>query len=198
VTTTTRTRTPLWVRATIVALVVSLTAWLVAVHLDRTGNERRLSAIASQIAGRPVKVHCPGVLARHVEYEVAGGTVMFGADGRPADVTHLAQTPCGELDALAEGHRADVLRCIACGSPAAVRLAWAVDTLTHESFHLSGISDEATTECHALATMAWTAQQLGATAEQGAELAALERVATYPQMPELYRMDCSTVTGTGS
>jgi hypothetical protein len=191
----TRTRTPLWVGATIVAAVLGMTAWLVAVHADRMVNERRLSAIASQIAGRPVKVHCPGILARHVDYEFAAGTVMFDAQGRPSDTTHLSKTPCAELDALAEGRRADVLRCVACGSPAATALAAAVDALTHESFHLSGIADEATTECHSLAGMAWTAERLGATAEQAGELADLERRTNYLRMPDAYRRDCSTVTG---
>ena len=48
----------------------------------------------------------------------------------------------------------------------------AVDVLAHESWHLRGIIDEAETECRSLQTMAWTAQQLGATPEQGARAGA--------------------------
>ena len=187
----TRPRTPLWVRATIVVAFAALTAWLTAVHLDRVGNQRRLSAIASEIAGRPVKVHCPGVLARHIEYDIVEGSVEFDAQGRPSDTTDLRPGPCAELDALAEGRRADVLRCVACGSPAAVRLAMAVDVLTHESFHLAGIADEAVTECHSLAAMARTAERLGATPAQAADLAALQRRSNYALMPDRYRMDCA-------
>jgi hypothetical protein len=187
----TRVRTPLWVRATLLAAFVALSAWLVAVHLDRTGNEHRLAAIASQIAGRPVSVHCPGIVERRLfAPDTVEGTVRFGADGEPSDETDLRATPCTELDALAEGRRADVLRCVSCGGPAAERLAWSIDTLTHESFHLAGISAEAATECLALARMSWTAQQLGASPEQAAELADLQRRVNYPRMPDAYKMDC--------
>jgi hypothetical protein len=190
----TRVRTPLWVRATLLASFVALSAWLVAVHVDRVRNEHRLAAIASQIAGRPVKVHCPGIVERKIfAPDTVEGTVQFDADGRPSDTTDLRATPCTELDALAEGRRAGVLRCVSCGGPAAERLAWAVDTLTHESFHLAGISAEAVTECRAMARMAWTAQQLGATAAQAAQLADLERRVNYPRMGDAYHMDCATL-----
>jgi hypothetical protein len=190
----TRVRTPLWVRATLLAAVAALSAWLGAVHIDRVGNQHRLSAIASQIAGRPVKVHCPGILERSLfAPDTVDGTVQFDADGEPSDTTDLRATPCAELDALAEGRRAAVLRCVACGGPAAERLAFAVDTLTHESFHLAGIPAEAITECHAMARMAWTARQLGATADQAAQLADLQRRVNYPRMGDAYRMDCATV-----
>jgi hypothetical protein len=184
----TRVRTPLWVRATLLASFVALSAWLVAVHVDRVRNEHRLAAIASQIAGRPVKVHCPGIVERKIfAPDTVEGTVTFDADGRPSDTTDLRATPCTELDALAEGRRAGVLRCVSCGGPAAERLAWAVDTLTHESFHLQGILDEAQTECHALLRDAWTAEQLGATPAQAQGLADLARTVLYPQMPDRYR-----------
>jgi hypothetical protein len=167
---------------------------MVAVHLDRVGNEHRLSAIASQIAERPVKVHCPGIIERRLfAPDTVDGTVRFDEDGRPSDTTDLRATPCAELEALAEGRRADVLRCVSCGGPAAQRLAWAVDTLAHESFHLAGISAEAVTECHAMARLAWTARQLGATGEQAAELADLQRRVNYPRMADAYRMDCGAV-----
>jgi hypothetical protein len=52
--------TPLWVKLTAAAVLTSAVAWWVADHRDRRGNERRLGAIASQIAGRDVTVHCPG------------------------------------------------------------------------------------------------------------------------------------------
>jgi hypothetical protein len=183
-------RTPLWVRAGAAVVLVAVTGWLLAQHFDRIGNQQRLSAIATVIAGRPVRVHCPGVIGRLFSYDLVEGTVQFDADGRPADVAEVRSGACAELDALAEGRRADVLRCVAarpdCG-PSAVSLAFAVDVVTHESFHLSGIMDEAITECHALKTMAWTATRLGATPEQARALADLERGTTYLAMPDQYQ-----------
>src|SRR5687767_10947557 len=158
--------TPLWVKLTVSALVVTALAWWVADRQDRVGNERRLSAIASEIAGREVSVRCPGLLGRLLGWDVVEGSVRFGADGKPADETKIRRQSCAELDALAEGRRDEELECIgrtaiACGRHGP-ETAMAVDVLAHESWHLRGVRDEAVTECRSLQTMAWAAQRLGA------------------------------------
>jgi len=63
----------------------------------------------------------------------------------------------------------------------------AVDVLAHESWHLSGVIDEAETECRSLQTIAWTAQQLGATAAQGRAMAVAQYTGAYLDMPDAYR-----------
>jgi hypothetical protein len=183
--------TPLWLKLSVSLLLLTATAWWVLDRTDRVGNEQRLSAVASQIAGRTVKVYCPGPVARVFGGSTAEGWVEFDADGKPADETKLQKTSCSELDALAEGRRAKELECTAragilCGRRGA-ELALAVDVLTHESFHMSGIRGEAATECASLSRMAVTAHQLGATAEQGAALARGQFTETYPRMGEVYR-----------
>ena len=183
--------TPLWLKVSVSVLLLAATAWWVLDRADRVGNEHRLSAIASQIAGRSVKVHCPGPLARVFGGSTAEGWVKFDAAGKPAAETKLQKTSCAELDALAEGRRAKELECTAragilCGRRGS-ELALAVDVVTHESFHMSGIRDEAATECASLSRMATTAQQLGATREQGAALARGQFTETYPLMGEVYR-----------
>jgi hypothetical protein len=183
--------TPLWLKLSVSAFLLAATAWWVLDRADRVGNERRLSAIASQIAGRAVAVHCPGPVARVMGGSTAEGWVEFDAAGRPADETKLQKTSCAELDALAEGRRAKELECTArarilCGRRGS-ELAMAVDVLTHEAVHLRGVRDEAATECASLHAMAATAQRLGATAEQGAALAHGQFTEAYPQMGEVYR-----------
>jgi hypothetical protein len=185
----------LWVRASLVAALLTLAVWLTTGHLDRVSNEHRLSAIASLIAGRPVHVQCPGLLNLDPSWDGDEGYVDFDAYGHPGDTAHLARSVCSELDALAEGGRADVLRCVACGTPDAVKLALAVDVLSHESFHLRGISDEAVTECHALAEIPRTSVRLGTTLAQGKDLATLDRETNYLDLPPRYRIDCSTLPG---
>jgi hypothetical protein len=184
----TSTRTPVWIKAILVVLGVGLpTMWLASLH-NRSTNEHRLEAIASQIAGRSVEVHCPGFL-RSIGPDTVGGSVQFDADGNPADDTRLRKGPCAELDAIAEGRRSAQLACVArstsCGDDAQT-VAHAVDTLTHESFHMRGIMDEGLTECRSLQTMAWTAQRLGVTPEQAQGLARLEFETGYPGMPDQY------------
>jgi hypothetical protein len=182
--------TPLWLKLGIALVVAGGLGWWALDRADRAGNERRLSAIASQIAGRDVEVRCPGPLGRVFGEGTLEGSVRFGPDG-PADETKLRTTSCAELDALAEGRRKQELECterahLLCGRRGR-ELAMAVDVVTHEAFHLRGIQDEARTECSALQTMAATAQALGATPAQGAALARAQLADAYPRMPDQYR-----------
>jgi hypothetical protein len=183
-------RTPVWVKAILVVLGVGIPAWWLADRHDRIANQDRLAAIASEIAGRPVQVRCPGPLWRAIGYEIYEGTVRVDADGNPADDTRLSKGICAELDALAEGRRPAQLACAgrssSCGDDVQA-VANAVDTLTHEAIHLRGIYDEGLTECTSLQTMAGTAQRLGATPEQAQNLARLQFDTGLPLMPERYR-----------
>jgi hypothetical protein len=183
--------TPLWLKLTVVAVLTGAVGWCVADWRDRRGNEQRLGAIASQIAGRDVRVRCPGPLARLIGWDIVEGSVRFDADGTPEDETKIRERSCGELDALAEGRREKELACIgrtgiACGEHGR-ETAMAVDVLAHESWHLRGVIDEAETECRSLQTIAWTAQQLGATAEQGRAMALAQFDGAYLDMPDRYR-----------
>jgi hypothetical protein len=146
-----------WLKVTVSVALLAAAAWWVLDRSDRTGNERRLSDVASQIAGRAVEVHCPGPVARVLGGSTAEGWVEFDAAGQPADQTKLQKTSCAELDALAEGRRAKELECTAragilCGRRG-TEVAMAVDVVTHEAFHMSGIRDEAATECASLSRM---------------------------------------------
>jgi hypothetical protein len=182
---TRRASTPIAVKLALVAIAVGFPAWWLMQRQDRVANEARLSAVASTIAGRDVKVRCPGVRGRMFSWDTVEGSVRFDAEGRPSDEARLRIFTCTELDALAEGRRAEAL---ACGSgPACDDLALAVDVLAHESFHLAGFIDEAETECHAIHTLAWTAQQLGATAEQGRALTQRYLETGYLQLPARYQ-----------
>jgi hypothetical protein len=187
----TRTRTPLWVKGGVAAALLAFVAWLGVVRHDTRANEQRLGAIATRIAGRPVAVHCPGPLGRLIGWDIVEGSVRFDPDGTPHDETKLRKTSCAELDALAEGRRTQELACterarIVCGRHGRAT-AMAVDVLAHESWHLRGVMDEGETECRSLQTMAWTAQQLGATAAQGAALARAQLEGGYLELPERYR-----------
>ena len=73
-----RPHAPLLVALTIPLLLV------VAVQQEQRSNEHRLGAIASEIAGRDVDVHCPGLLSRLAEVSAHAGTVFFDERGQPA------------------------------------------------------------------------------------------------------------------
>ena len=61
----------------------------IALQQEQRQNEHRLGRVASEIAGRPVSVHCPGLLKRLVDISPNAGTVYFDAEGEPADFTDL-------------------------------------------------------------------------------------------------------------
>jgi hypothetical protein len=183
--------TPIQVKLALVAALFGVVAWWYTGWQDLRGNERRLSAIASQIAGRDVRVQCPGPIGRLFGWDIVEGSVRFDADGTPHDETKIRKQSCAELDALAEGRREDELACtgrtaIACGRHGRATVM-AVDVLAHEAWHLRGVIDEGETECRSLQTIAWTAEQLGATAEQGRAMARAQYDGGYQDMPDRYR-----------
>jgi hypothetical protein len=132
----------------------------------------------------------PGPIGRLFSSTIYDGTVAVDADGRPADEAKLGARTCAELAALADGDRSEALACTdrgaACGERART-LAQAVDVLTHESWQLYGVRDEADTECRSLQTMAWAAQELGATEPEARRLALLQFEVNFPMLPARYR-----------
>ena len=147
---------------------------IVMVQQDQRRNEHRLASVASEIAGRDVKVHCPGLLARLADVSAHAGTVFFDEHGRPADFTDLDEETCSELDRFAEGKA---------NSGEDSKVARALHVLAHESSHLAGIRDEAAADCYGLQRTAFVAESLGADpakAQRLAHLALAERAITAP------------------
>jgi hypothetical protein len=167
----------LWAKVLLVSAVLGPLVWYVAAWRDRAGNEQRLSAVASEIAGREVKVRCPGPIVRHFAWDTVEGSVRFDAAGKPADETRLQDFSCAQLDALAEGREK--------GTEADVALA--VNVLAHEAWHLAGIGDEAVAECRSMQTLAWTAERLGVPAGEGRRLAELYLATGHEALPPRYR-----------
>jgi hypothetical protein len=153
-------------------------------HEDRIRQQDRLAAIASELAGRDVGVHCPSFLGGLVDTHGEAGRVQFDASGLPANHTDLAPETCKALRHL---DRVE-FTCIPrgdCGF-AQFQAAWAAHTLAHESFHLRGFADEGVTECYALQNTAFVAERLGVTPELAKQLQAWVYAKGYPNEPEDY------------
>jgi hypothetical protein len=156
-------------------LVVAGWAWT---HHEHAANEHALAAVASEIAGRPVGVHCQGFFASLIDINDRKGEVQF-PPGHPPDHMFLTRDTCGALKRFRTGHRRLTLGA-----------AEAVNTLTHEAFHLRGITNEASTQCYAIQTDAWTVVHLGGTPQDGAAVASLV-LAEQPNMQSEYQSaDC--------
>jgi hypothetical protein len=147
---------------------------ILAVQQEQRRNEHRLADIASDIAGRDVDVHCPGLLSRLADVSAHAGTVFFDERGKPADFTDLDEETCSELDRFAEGKA---------GQGEQAKVARALHVLAHESSHLAGVRDEAAADCYGLQRTAFVAESLGADpaeAQRLARLALAERAITAP------------------
>jgi hypothetical protein len=152
---------------------------------NRIHQQRTLGAIATELAGRPVGVHCPGFLKALVDTRGEAGRVMFGPDGRPANYTELAPSTCSALRHI---ERVD-FACVERDSCTykEFKAAWAAHTLAHESFHLRGFEDEGITECYALQNTAFVAERLGVPTRRAEELQAWLYKDGYPNEPQDYQ-----------
>jgi hypothetical protein len=153
-------------------------------HRDRIDEQDRLAVVATGIVGHRVGVRCPNLFKKLVSVSDQAGTVKFDEQGRPANYTDLAPDTC---DALHGVDTAD-LSCLdsATCDREEWKLAWALHTLAHESFHLRGVADENIAECYAMQTTARVAVALGIPAARAAQLQRWVWTRGYPNEPQEY------------
>ncbi len=162
-------------------------------HRNLEQDEAKLAKVAAVIAGRDVGIACPGTLATLTEVSAQDGSVVFSPDGKPANEAKLSSDTCKTLRRFLHGGVSG-LDCLARhgACPLKVReAAIAVNVLSHESWHLAGIRDEAATQCYALQSNADTAMRLGASADDARAVAAFILREVQPALPADYRTrDC--------
>jgi hypothetical protein len=154
---------------------------------DRIHQQRTLAAVATELAGRPVVVRCPGFLKSLVRVRTEAGSVKFDGAGHPANYTELAPETCSALRHI---DRVD-FTCLerADCTYKEFKVAWAAHTLAHEAFHLRGFEAEAIAECYALQNTAFVAERLGVSDETAQRLQRWVFTDGYPNEPEDYRSD---------
>ena len=103
-------------------------------------DQSEFSAIATRIADRDVRIECQRFTGALLDPTAEAGYVPFNADGRPTDTGRLERDACRDLRDYMHGDKAN---------PTLDQIV-AVQVLTHESYHLAGIADEAETECMAI------------------------------------------------
>jgi hypothetical protein len=143
-------------------------------------GDRQLSAIASELAGRRVTIRCEGVSGALIGPRGESGRTGFVGD-KPVSVSYLQEGICQTLHMYA-GSRKDCL--LPCERP--LEVAWSLNTLAHESYHLAGIRDEARTECAALRAVGFVAHSLGASVRQARALSAYSLAQLPRRMPPEY------------
>ena len=140
-------------------------------------DQAEFSAVASEIAGRDVRVECQRFTGALLDPTAEAGYVQFNADGSPTDTGRLERDACRDLRKYFHDDKT---------SPTLQHVI-AVQVLAHESYHLAGIRDESKTECAAIQRIDEVAVQLGASPDQGRAMAERYYAEIYPRMPTAYR-----------
>lgn len=144
-------------------------------------DEAEFSRIAAEIAERDVRIECQRLSGALLDPTAEAGYVAFDAAGTPGDTGRLERDACNDLRDYLHGDK---------GSPNLDQVI-AVQVLTHESFHLAGIRNEAQTECSAVQRLDVVAEALGASPDQARSLAERYYDEIYPRMPSAYQSrDC--------
>ena len=177
-----------------VLVVAALIAWEAKRELSL---DHRLSAIASEIADRPVNVDCPGFLRGLVDVS-SGGSVMFDANGKPSNTTHLEPSICHDLSAYGATRKSADFACVFGAVPCSnkvERAVYAALVLSHESQHLRGVRDERAAQCYAIQTVAQVAERLGSPPAEARAVAAHYLVVDEPNMTADYSLPSDCVNG---
>lgn len=111
----------------------------------RTAAADRFSTEASSVAGKPVRIRCDESGERVGAVQHSEGVAIVGGD-----VAYLTPERCFDLYRLAFD-----------GDISGRRTGRALAVLAHESWHLRGVRDEATTECYALQSGVDVGRRLG-------------------------------------
>jgi hypothetical protein len=160
----------------LLALLTVLTVLLHHSTAAASPGDPRLSTISSELARRHVTIRCEGtsgaLTGAHGE---SGRTEFFGR--KPAPVSYLQEGVCETLHAYARELNSGAACLLPCENP--LEVAWSLNTLAHESYHLAGVRNEAQTECYALQAIDFVARRLGASPERARALA----VFSFDQLP---------------
>jgi hypothetical protein len=165
-------------------------AWFHGHHAEAAAEQNAWSRIASELAQRPVTVHCQGIVGASVDVSAEAGSVQFDAEGRPSSTTDLKRNVCAALARYSGDMTTPAFACVEQNVPCSDRVfadVQAVHVLAHESAHLGGQESEALGECQALRTTAYVATRLGSDRAQSAAVAQYVYLHLYPNLPDEYR-----------
>src|SRR2546423_2179919 len=149
---------------------------------------RRLSAIGSALARRRVTIRCEGQSGALTGARGESGRTEF-VGGKPVSVSYLQEGICQTMHAYTRALKAGPSCLVPCDQP--LEIAWSLNTLAHESYHLAGVRNEAQTECYALQAIDFVARSLGASRVQAQALGSFSFDQLPRRMPPEYSSpDC--------
>ena len=157
-----------------------------------TPNELLAQSVAARLTRQKPVVRCTAVPLGSGEL----GVTPF-VNGRPVGYFLLSSEVCAELAAFRRNHSSyDPAACTtnACLDRVAETVQ-AIQTISHESYHVLGWQSEAAAECYGMQSLWYTANRLGASVALSQELASWYWVHVYPlrrtsSHPEYWSAEC--------
>jgi len=148
-----------------------------------TSEEKVAEAVAARLTRKRVNVRCGplGVPGGGFPTGVSGITLF--SNNRPAGYAILLPQVCAQLVAFRSDPRAydpDTCTDTTCYVEAQ-KTAFALATVTHESYHLLGYRNEAQVECYGLQSIWYAATKLGAPVALGEAIARFYATEMYPR-----------------
>jgi hypothetical protein len=165
-----------------VLALLTFTLHRAAGQADAPPGDLRLSTIASELAKRKVSIRCEGS-GSLMRVDGESGRTTF-VNGKPGKTSFLQAGVCATLHGYSRELKAGFDCLLPCARP--LEVAWSLNTLAHESYHLAGVRNEAETECYALQAIDFAARRLGATPEQARALASFAFQELPGRMPPVY------------
>ena len=143
-----------------------------------TAEEKIAEHVAEELTGHPnVSVRC---LRMHLYFQnVLGVTPML--DGHAFDYFLLEPEVCTYLDWFHDDPaRWDPRTCAPSDCRHVVPMAWSLETVAHETYHLLGFTNEAQVDCYGMQSIWLVANKLGASVAEAQAYAALFAHDLYP------------------
>jgi hypothetical protein len=157
-----------------------------------TADERVAESVAERLTRRPAVVRCA---SGHLTAGELGATPFV--NNKPAGYFIMAPETCRLLTSFRSNPAAydpSACRDTTCLQKVGAA-AMALETISHESYHLLGYRNEATAECYGLQSLWYSAVRLGASLQLGETLASLYANEMYPSRrtsahPEYWSAEC--------
>jgi hypothetical protein len=161
-----------------------------------TYEEQVAQQVAARLTGKKVSIRCGALGVAGAGWPDGISGITLFTNGRPDGYAILLPQVCAQLISFRRAPSAyDPERCFS-GSCAVAdeKAALALATVTHESYHLLGFTNEATVECYGMQSIWYAATKLGASVAVAQSIARFYATRLYPlrrtETPKYWSAEC--------
>ena len=159
-----------------------------------TSEEKIAAQVADRLTHLNVKVRCAPLGIPGLPSSILGVTLFVGT--RPAGYFLMVPQMCADLEAFHASPASFDPR--SCGDETCLKtdanVAMSLATVSHESYHLLGYTNEAQVECYGMQSIWYVASKLGASLDEAEAIGTFYATEIYPlrqtQTPAYWTPEC--------